>query len=68
METAKFKTKNLLLETMEALPVGGQIRIFFYEFKPDYVRAAAFKLSKKGMKFTVCGKNSIDSVTVTRLS
>lgn len=68
METAKFKTKNLLPETLEALPVGGQIRIFYYEFKQDYVRAVAFKLSKKGMKFTVCGKDAKDSVVVTRIS
>lgn len=66
MENTKFKTKILLVETLEALPVSGRIRIFFHEFKPDYVRAAATKLSRKGMKFSVNGKGSADSVVVTR--
>ena len=69
METMKFKTKNLLPETLEALPVGGKIRIFNYEFKSEYVRSATSTLaSRTGMKFTVCGKGAKDSVTVTRLS
>lgn len=67
MENTKFKTKILLVETLEALPVSGRIRIFFHEFKPDYVRAAAAMLSrKKGLKFSVIGKGSADSVVVTR--
>lgn len=69
MGTAKFKTKNLLPETLEALPVGGKIRIFYYEFKSEQVRwAASMLLKRKGMKFTVSGKDAKDSVTVTRLS
>ena len=68
MGTQKFITKILLPETMAALQVGGQIRIFYYEFRPEYVRNVAVRLRKKGMKFTVSGKDAKDSVVVTRMA
>lgn len=67
METMKFKTKILLKETLRDLPVGGDIQIFNYEFKPDVVRGAASELQREGLQFSVNGKGRVDNVIVTRI-
>lgn len=67
MEELKFKTKNLLKETLREIPLHRSFAIKRNDFKPSVVRNAATKLKAEGYLFEVSEEERVDDVVVKRL-
>lgn len=67
MEELKFKTRNLLKETLREIPLRKPFTIKHGDFKPSVVRNAATSLKSEGYLFEVSEEERIDDVVVKRL-
>ena len=67
MTATKFKTRNLLKETLLDMQVGATMEIFQDEFRSETVRWTAGHLNNENRRYTVTCKGMRDRVIVTRV-
>lgn len=67
MTATKFKTRNLLKETLVDMQVGATMEIFQDEFRSETVRWTVAHLNNENRKYAVTCKGMKDRVIVTRV-